>query len=175
MIFKVSLNFDNLNEAVSLYNPKMDITKFSKKNKINICFEMDGNVGGTNFSKDPYFKAYNAATPKDSTAVARIFIDAKPDLYYYPRYTHHTNPRLNRPLWDFKQRDKELIDYICRNIIVKSDIDGKDHSVWENILLGYSVLTGNKIDIPQPDYSKMVYMPTGGQGRKNQPDPNKRI
>ena len=178
MIFKISLNPDDLiglNEAVGLYNPMMDISKFSKKNKIHICFEMDSNAKETNFSKDPYFKAYNADSPTKSTAVARIMMDAKPDLYYNPRYTHHPNNlRLQRPLWDLKQYDKNLIDYICRNIIVLSKLDNKEHTVWENILLGYERLTGKEIYLPQPDYTRLVYMPTGGQGRKNQSDPNRR-
>ena len=178
MIFKVTLDFNNLNginEAVGLYDPMMDITKFSKKNKVYMCFEMDGSAGKTNFDKDPYFKAYNADSPKKSTVVARIFMDAKPDLFYNPRYTHHPrNPRLPRPLWDLNQYEKNLIDYICRNVIVLSKIDNREHTVWENILLGYEVITGTKINLPQPDYTRLVYMPTGGQGRKNQSDPNRK-
>ena len=178
MIFKVSFDSDHLqelNEAVGLYDPMMDISKFSKKNKVHMCFEMDGNMGKTNFDKDPYFKAYNADSPTKSTAVARIFMDEKSDLYYNPRYTNHpTNPRLPRPLWNLTQPDKNLIDYICRNVIILSKIDNQEHTVWENILLGYEVITGKKIYLSQPDYTRLVYMSTGGQGKKNQSDPNRK-
>lgn len=107
-----------------------------------------------------------------STKMARVFVDAKPDIYYNPRYTHHKRGRIKRPLWEFTDADKRMINDICRLVIIGHD--GHRRSVWGEIMHAIEVITNQpRVYYPQPDYTKLVYMPTDS-GRSNQRDPNRR-
>lgn len=138
----------------------------------NLTIEVDGNNTETNFQYDPYFKIYDSEKISTSTKMARVFVDAKSDIYYNPRYTHHKRGRIKRPLWELTDADKRMINDICRLVIIGHD--GHRRSVWGEIMHAIEVITNQpRVYYPQPDYTKLVYMPTDS-GRSNQRDPNRR-
>ena len=154
-----------INEAVEAYSGKFG--------GLDISIKLDGNAGGTNYEYDPYFKIYNNKDVSKASKVARVFIDAKPDIYYNPRYTHHANGRIKRPLWELTSDEKKELDSLCRSVTI--GWDGHRRTVWGEILHGLERILGRSpIYYKQPDYSKLVYMSTSS-GRKNQKDPNIRV
>lgn len=164
MIYTIS-NLGILNEARTAFQGSFEGYK--------ICIEIDGSSTETNFRYDPYFKIYDSDKISTSKHVARVFIDAKPDIYYNLRYTHHKNGRIKRPLWELNDNDKRMINDVCREVIIGHD--GHKRTVWGEILHAVEYITNQpRVYYPQPDYTKLVYMPTDS-GRSNQKDPNKRI
>ena len=136
-----------------------------------VCITIDGNMKDTNFKYDPYFKIYDNTDFGRAKHVARVFVDAKPDMYYYPRYTDHPNGA--KKLWVLNADEKRMINDICRELII--GYDGHRRSVWGEILHAIEAITGLKnLYYPQPDYSKLVYMDTKNN-KKNQKDPNRKI
>ena len=153
MIYEIkyyrSIEYNSLNEAVCCYSGE-----FAGQ---SVSIRIDGSNTGTNFPDDPYFKFYNRASfgngkkgktrYHDELRCARVFFKPHGNLI---EFTKHSGV----PLWCLTQDDKNLLQDLCKSIIIGRN--GKPKTLWGQMLYDLENVTGFYQYYKQPDYTKLT-------------------